>query len=95
LQTEVMQQIDISSEAETLKLLYGFDQPHCGKCARYCLVARKLVETGVRFVHVLTNGWNHHLNLPSALKKSCVLTDQPVEVLITDLKQRGLLERRW
>jgi len=93
MQTEVTEKIDISSEPESVKKLYGFDQPHCGKYARYCLVARKLVESGVRFVHVLRNDWDHHANLPSRLAESCAGSDQPVAALITDLKQRGLLDK--
>ena len=93
MQTEVMSQIDLNSEPESLKKLYGFDQPHCAKYARYCMVARKLVENGVRFVHVLRGDWDHHSNLTSGLAKCCAETDQPVAALILDLKQRGLLDK--
>ena len=93
MQSEVMNQIDLAREPEYVKEMYGIDQPHCGKYARYCLVARKLVESGVRFVHVLRGDWDHHSNLTSRLSKSCAETDQPVAALVTDLKQRGLLDK--
>lgn len=93
MQAEVMEQVDLSTEPTHIKKLYGVDLPQCDKYARYCLVARKLVESGVRFVHILRGDWDHHSNLTSRLEKSCASTDQPVAALLTDLKQRGLLEK--
>ncbi|MFO0879104.1 MAG: DUF1501 domain-containing protein [Gemmataceae bacterium] len=59
---------------------------------RQCLLARKLVEAGVRFVEVTMGGWDHHRNLKESLTASCEAIDQPIAGLLTDLKQRGLLE---
>jgi uncharacterized protein (DUF1501 family) len=60
--------------------------------ARQCLLARRLVEAGVRFVEITAPvGWDHHFLLNEELAKSCAATDQPLAALLTDLKQRGLL----
>jgi hypothetical protein len=68
------------------------DQEHCREYGRLCLLARKLVESGVRFVHVLRGDWDHHSQLQSKLTTSCIQTDQPVAALLADLKSRGLLD---
>jgi hypothetical protein len=60
--------------------------------ARNCLLARRLVERGVRFVMVVHGNWDHHTNLHAGIKRECAATDQPTAALIKDLKQRGLLD---
>lgn len=63
-----------------------------GTFARQCLLARRLVEAGVRFVEVTHGGWDHHRNLRESLRGSCTAVDQPIAGLLTDLARRGLLE---
>ncbi len=62
------------------------------KNARACLLARKLSESGVRFVQVTMDGWDHHGDIRGNLPRLCRQTDQPVAALVKDLKQRGMLE---
>ena len=83
---------DLSKETEATKKLYGFDDPatkHYGAC---CLMARRLVEHGVRFVTVVNGGWDHHTNIQGDLPKVCNATDRGTAALIQDLKSRGLLD---
>jgi uncharacterized protein (DUF1501 family) len=60
--------------------------------ARNCLLARRLVERGVRFVNIVHASWDHHSNLNAELAHSCLMADQPIAALLKDLKQRGLLD---
>src|SRR5204862_4955995 len=71
---------------------YGPDVKTPGSYARHCLLARRLVERGVRFVQLFHRGWDHHNDLANRLKKEAELTDQPTAALLGDLKQRGLLD---
>ena len=72
--------------------LYGPDVRRPGTFARNCLLARRLAERDVRFSMVVQLGWDHHFGLNRLLPASCVTVDQPSAGLVTDLKQRGLLE---
>ena len=94
MQTAAKEALDISNEPESVKKLYGVDNPTTRDYATRCLIARRLVERGVRYVQVLNSGqsWDQHGSLISALPTNCAATDQPCAALITDLKQRGLLE---
>lgn len=94
MQTAAKEALDISNEPESVKKLYGVDNPETRDYATRCIIARRLVERGVRYVQVLNAGqsWDQHGSLISALPKNCAATDQPSAALITDLKQRGLLE---
>ena len=94
MQTSAKEALDISNEPESVKKLYGVDDPKTRDYATRCLIARRLVERGVRFVQVLNSGqsWDHHGGLRSALPASCLATDQPSAALVIDLKQRGLLD---
>lgn len=92
MQTSVPEVTDLSKEPESIVKLYG---PEClipGTYAANCLLARKLSENGVRFVQLYHQGWDAHDNLPSQIKGQCMDTDQASAALITDLKQRGLLD---
>lgn len=94
MQIEATDALDLSREtAETLRL-YGIDQPKTDSYGRRCLIARRLIERGVRFVQLFINSqiWDNHGNLGSALKDACERTDQPTAALLADLKQRGLLD---
>jgi hypothetical protein len=92
MQVEAMQQVDVASEPESIKRLYGLDQEQTESFGRRCLIARRLVEAGVRFVHVMRSDWDHHSRLYESLPRACRQSDQPVAALLKDLKQRGLLD---
>ena len=92
MQTAVPEITDMSKEPESIVKLYG---PEClvpGTYAANCLLARKLSENGVRFVQLYHQGWDGHNNLPGEIKGQCQDVDQASAALITDLKQRGLLD---
>jgi arylsulfatase A-like enzyme len=72
--------------------MYGPDSKKPGTFAANCLLARRLVERGVRFVQLFHRGWDQHTNLPKGIRGQCSDTDQPAAALIQDLKQRGLLD---
>ena len=94
MQTAAKEALDISREPEHVKKLYGIDQEVTRDYGTRCLIARRLVERGVRFVQVLNVGqtWDHHAALLTDLPKRCAETDLPSAALVLDLKQRGLLE---
>ena len=85
---------DISGEPDSIRKMYGLDHDHTRDYATRCLIARRLVERGVRFVQVLNHGqsWDHHGSIQSALPDRCREVDQPCAALVKDLKQRGLLD---
>ena len=83
--------MDLTQEPEHILEMYGA-VPGEPSFANTCLLARRLVERGVRFVEVFHEAWDQHGNLVNDLKKNCKNTDQPAAALIKDLKQRGLLE---
>ncbi len=83
--------MDLSSESKETLALYGAEDGKAGY-ARNCLLARRLVERGVRFVQLFHEAWDQHGNLTKDLAKNCLDTDRASAALITDLKQRGLLE---
>ena len=92
MQTAVPEVTDLSKEPESTVKLYG---PEClipGTFAANCLLARKLSENGVRFVQLYHQGWDGHNNLPTEIVGQCKDVDQASAALITDLKQRGLLD---
>ena len=95
MQTSVPDVMDITKEPAAMQEMYG-TTPGRASFANNCLLARRLVEKGVRFVQLYHRGWDHHGgpdgNLVFDLKKRCQETDQPVVALIKDLKQRGLLD---
>ncbi len=92
MQTAVPEITDMSKEPEDIIKLYGPDCLVPGTYAANCLLARKLSENGVRFVQLYHQGWDAHGNLPGEIKGQCLDTDQASAALITDLKQRGLLD---
>ncbi len=96
MQREAPEAFDISRESETTHKLYGTDQPATELFGRQCLLARRLVERGVRFVQLFdapqNNAWDHHGGLRENLPKRCQAVDQPIAALLTDLTSRGLLE---
>ncbi len=92
MQTSVPELVDFSTESEETLASYGPDVLRPGTYAASALMARRLVERGVRVVQILHRGWDQHGNLPSDLRLQCEDTDQPTAALLADLKQRGLLD---
>lgn len=92
MQAAVPELTDLSRESSATLSLYGEDVHKPGTYAANCLLARRLVERGVRFVQLFHRGWDHHLNLPTRIQGKCRETDQASAALVLDLKQRGLLE---
>ncbi len=94
MQTAAKEAFDISGESDATRELYGIERDETRDYGRRCLIARRLVERGVRFVQVLNQGqsWDHHGSIVSALPSSCRAVDQPSAALVKDLKSRGLLD---
>jgi hypothetical protein len=92
MQASVPEITDLNREPESVLEMYGPDVKRPGSFAYNCLMARKLVERGVRFVQLFHAGWDHHRNLSTQFEIQCRDTDQPSAALIKDLKQRGLLQ---
>jgi uncharacterized protein (DUF1501 family) len=84
--------MDLSKESEATKKMYGMDQTNTADFGRKLLLARRMVENGVRFVEVSHGNWDHHFNLSNKLEESCGEIDLPMAGLIADLKKRGLLD---
>ena len=92
MQTSVPDLLDLSKEPQHVLDLYGPDVKRPGSYASNCLLARRLCERDVRFIQLFHMGWDHHGGLPKAIKGQCNDTDQATAGLLTDLKQRGLLD---
>jgi hypothetical protein len=92
MQTSVPDLMDLSKEPESVFEMYGPESRKPGTYAANCLLARRLAERNVRFIQLYHRGWDQHKDLPRDLALQCKGTDQPTAALITDLKQRGLLE---
>ena len=92
MQTSVPDLIDLTQESDGDFQLYGDDAKKPGTFAANCLFTRRLFEQGVRFVQLYHRGWDQHGGLPTNMPKQCIDIDQAQAALITDLKQRGMLE---
>lgn len=94
MQLSVPEAIDLSGETEETRRLYGLDNSASEEYGKRCLMARRLIERGVRFVQIFMNGqpWDTHSKNAESLKGLCARTDQPSAALVTDLKRRGLLD---
>ncbi|MBX3242355.1 MAG: DUF1501 domain-containing protein [Chitinophagaceae bacterium] len=92
MQTAVPEIMDVSKEPDDIVKLYGSDCLVPGTYAANCLLARKLSENGVRFIQLYHQGWDQHGNLPNEMRGQAKDVDQASAALITDLKQRGLLD---
>ncbi|MEI6358261.1 MAG: DUF1501 domain-containing protein, partial [Verrucomicrobiota bacterium] len=86
--------LDLAGESEATKKLYGIDDPVTREYGTRCLIARRLIERGVRFVQLFVNGqiWDNHENIKTNLADCCRKTDRPSAALVKDLKARGLLD---
>jgi hypothetical protein len=92
MQVEALRHVQLDAEPRSIRELYGLDRDTTRAFGTQCLTARRLLEAGVRFVHLVRDDWDHHSNLTRNLTQSCAQTDQPVAALLQDLKQRGMLE---
>ncbi|MEO1993114.1 MAG: DUF1501 domain-containing protein [Pirellulales bacterium] len=92
MQAEVPDLMDINQETEHTRRLYGDAVEKPGSFARNCLLARRMLEKGVRYVQLFHRGWDQHGSLPSKIREQCNDIDQPAAALIKDLKQRGMLD---
>src|SRR5437773_8808171 len=91
MQSSAPELMDISKEPKSVLEMYGAE-PGKSSFANNCLLARRLVERGVRFVQLFHEAWDQHGNLVADLKKNCLATDQACAALIKDLKARGLFD---
>ena len=92
MQTAAPELLDFSQETAQTRSMYGLDTDQTRSFGSNCLLARRMVERGVRFVHLVHSTWDHHSDLNKRLSNNCGMTDQPAAALIKDLKQRGLLD---
>lgn len=98
MQTAAPELVDLTTEPDFIKSLYGLDQPRTAGFGRQCLLARRMVERGVRFslvihgVQIGTHSWDDHGDVKGGMIRHCGEVDQPVAALLADLEQRGLLD---
>jgi hypothetical protein len=94
MQTAAKEALDIGNEPAHIRKLYGVDEEVTRNYGTRCLIARRLIERGVRYVQVMNPGqsWDQHNGIKTALPKNCAAVDQPSAALLIDLKQRGLLD---
>src|SRR3989442_911295 len=98
MQSHAPEAVDLSQESESTRRMYGLDQKHMADFGTRCLLARRLVERGVRFVQLYSGGgpiimqWDAHDDINSNHEKMCGHVDKPIAALLKDLKDRGLLE---
>ena len=92
MQASAPELLDFSDESQSTKDSYGIEQEPTNAYGANCLLARRMVERGVRVVMLIHASWDDHTNLDEGLKKNCDITDKPSAALIRDLKQRGLLD---
>lgn len=92
MQSQMPAVLDISKESEATKKLYGIGDAATEDFGRKCLLARRMVEAGVRFVEITHGNWDQHFNLGQALAANCRATDLPIAGLLADLRSRGLLK---
>ena len=92
MQAAVPELADLADEPAHTFEHYGPESKKPGSYAANCILARRLIERGVRFVQLYHRGWDQHNNCPAGLKTQCYDTDQPSAALVNDLKERGLLD---
>ena len=98
MQTAAPEVVDVAAEPEHIRKLYGLNDPRTANFGRQCLLARRLVEKGVRYalvihgVQITRHSWDDHGDVKGGMIKHCSEVDQPVAALLTDLKQRGLFD---
>ena len=92
MQAEVPRVMDLTKETEATKAMYGIGEGETDAFGKQCLMARKFVEAGVRFVEITHGNWDHHRNLKNDMERNSGQIDKPMAGLLKDLKQRGLLK---
>jgi hypothetical protein len=92
MQSEVPNVMDLSQESAATEKLYGIGETATDTFGKQCLMARKFVEAGVRFIEITHGNWDHHFNLTTALENNCGQVDKPIAGLLQDLKQRDFLK---
>lgn len=92
MQSELPKVMDVKSESEETKTLYGLDRKETKAFGSKCLMARRMAESGIRFIEISHGAWDHHNNLVKNLTDNCSSIDRPLYGLLNDLKQRGLLD---
>ncbi|MGE3779488.1 MAG: DUF1501 domain-containing protein, partial [Pirellulaceae bacterium] len=94
MQTAAAEALDVSRETAETQRLYGMDDPATAEYGTRCLIARRLIERGVRFVQVFTENqrWDHHNAIRTGLPAACKKVDKPSAALVQDLRRRGLLD---
>jgi hypothetical protein len=98
LQLAAPELLDLTTESQSTRRLFGLDKPHTADFGKRCLFARRMIERGVRFVQVWSghgggsDNWDNHTDIPKELSAACRGMDQPAAALLMDLKARGLLE---
>ncbi len=91
MQSSVPETLDLSRETEATRRLYGLDDQRTARFGTQCLMARRLAESGVRFIQLTSNGWDHHTDMKPSFTRAATSVDKPIAGLIADLKQRDLL----
>jgi len=92
MQSSVPDLMDIEKEPASVKEMYGLNDPATRIFGTQCLLARRLAESGVRFIEIANDGWDHHNNLKARMAANCRQIDKPMAALMTDLKRRGLFD---
>jgi hypothetical protein len=92
MQTSMPQLMDLSKESEQTKQMYGIGEQTTDAFGTQCLMARRMVEAGVRFIELGKGGWDHHTDIKEKMQSHCQSIDKPIAGLLADLKQRGLLK---
>jgi uncharacterized protein (DUF1501 family) len=92
MQAEAPQAQDLSAESAATRALYGLDDKATANFGQQCLLARRFIERGVRFVQCNLGGWDHHYNIRTGLRNNARQMDKPIAGLLQDLKSRGLLD---
>ncbi|MCR9116389.1 MAG: DUF1501 domain-containing protein [bacterium] len=92
MQSELPKLMDLSNESQAVNDLYGIGSGDTDAFGKQCLLARRFAEAGVRFIEISSSQWDHHRNLRESLSNKATSIDKPIAGLLTDLKQRGLLE---
>ena len=92
MQSAAPELFDLKSESASTNNLYGLNEEETSQVGRSCLLARRMIERGVRFVQIRVGGWDAHGNILSNHRRMAKRTDKPIAALIADLKQRGLLD---
>ena len=92
MQTSMPTLLDTTKETDATRALYGIGETATDEFGKQCLLARRMVESGVRFIELTNEGWDHHKDLRDSMETSCAQIDKPIAGLLADLKQRDLLK---